>query len=76
MARSIALTICLPIHYLISLDTNCTLAMDDMMEKVASKTSKRRQSTATGHDSKPQAGDTELLGVYIAGLIDRPCVTI
>ncbi|KAJ5533942.1 hypothetical protein N7527_000196 [Penicillium freii] len=38
-----------------------TLAMDDMMEKVASKTSKRRQSTATGHDSKPQAGDTELL---------------
>ncbi|KOS46530.1 hypothetical protein ACN38_g2571 [Penicillium nordicum] len=35
--------------------------MDDMMEKVASKTSKRRQSTATGHDSKPQAGDTELL---------------
>ncbi|OQD97660.1 hypothetical protein PENSOL_c011G09661 [Penicillium solitum] len=35
--------------------------MDDVMEKVASKTSKRRQSTATGHDSKPQAGDTELL---------------
>ncbi|CAI7672740.1 unnamed protein product [Penicillium palitans] len=35
--------------------------MDDTMEKVTSKTSKRRQSTATGHDSKPQAGDTELL---------------
>ncbi|KAJ5262082.1 hypothetical protein N7505_008949 [Penicillium chrysogenum] len=35
--------------------------MDDTMEKVASQTSKRRQSTATGHDSKPQAGDTELL---------------
>ncbi|KAJ5360159.1 hypothetical protein N7517_009350 [Penicillium concentricum] len=34
--------------------------MDDTMEKVASKTSKRRQSTAT-HDSAPQAGDTELL---------------
>ncbi|KGO75842.1 Amino acid/polyamine transporter I [Penicillium italicum] len=33
--------------------------MDDVMEKVVSKTSKRRQST--GHDSKPQAGDTELL---------------
>lgn len=50
--------------------------MDDVMEKVASKTSKRRQSTATGHDSKPQAGDTELLGVYIAQFIGRPCVTI
>ncbi|KAJ5470654.1 hypothetical protein N7530_008011 [Penicillium desertorum] len=35
--------------------------MDDTMEKVASQMSKRRQSTATGHDSKPQAGDTELL---------------
>ncbi|KAJ5442113.1 hypothetical protein N7445_005120, partial [Penicillium cf. griseofulvum] len=35
-------------------------AMDDTMEKVASKTSKRRQSTAT-YDSKPQAGDMELL---------------
>ena len=46
------------------------------MEKVASKTSKRRQSTATGHDSKPQAGDTELLGVYIARLTGRPCVTL
>lgn len=44
------------------------------MEKVASKTSKRRQST--GHDSMPQAGDTELLGVYIAQLIVRACVTI
>jgi hypothetical protein len=48
--------------------------MDDIIEKVTSKTSKRRQSTATGHDSKPQAGDTELLGVYIARLIGRPCV--
>ncbi|OQE12353.1 hypothetical protein PENVUL_c001G07861 [Penicillium vulpinum] len=34
--------------------------MEDIMEKVESKTSKRRQSTAT-HDSKPQAGDMELL---------------
>lgn len=46
------------------------------MEKVASQTSKRRQSTATGHDSKPQAGDTELLGVYIVRLIGRLCVTM
>ncbi|KAG0156155.1 hypothetical protein PDIDSM_3331 [Penicillium digitatum] len=35
--------------------------MDDILEKVAIKTSKRRQSTATGHDLQPQAGDTELL---------------
>ncbi|OQD66168.1 hypothetical protein PENPOL_c005G09215 [Penicillium polonicum] len=62
VACSIALTTCLPIHYLISsIPIIPTLAMDDIMEKVASKTSKRRQSTATGHDSKPQAGDTELL---------------
>jgi hypothetical protein len=47
--------------------------MDDTMEKVASKTSKRRQSTAT-YDSKPQAGDMELLGVNIL-LIGRVNVT-
>ncbi|KAJ5145925.1 uncharacterized protein N7515_000489 [Penicillium bovifimosum] len=35
--------------------------MADTMEKITSHTSKRRLSTATGHDSKPQAGDTELL---------------
>ncbi|KAJ5794758.1 hypothetical protein N7457_001357 [Penicillium paradoxum] len=35
--------------------------MDDTMEKVPSHTSKRRLSTATVNDSKPQAGDTELL---------------
>ncbi|CDM35800.1 GABA-specific permease [Penicillium roqueforti FM164] len=35
--------------------------MDDTMEKVLSHKVKRRQSTATGHDSMPQAGDTELL---------------
>ncbi|KAJ6186131.1 hypothetical protein N7519_007432, partial [Penicillium mononematosum] len=55
------LFVCLSTRSFPSIIITRTLAMDDTMEKVASQTSKRRQSTATGHDSKPQAGDTELL---------------
>jgi hypothetical protein len=52
------------------------MIMADTMEKITSHTTKRRLSTATGHDSKPQAGDTELLGVYLAQYINRSCATI
>ncbi|KAJ5512781.1 hypothetical protein N7463_002333, partial [Penicillium fimorum] len=58
--RSCWLFIFLSIAIFLSIPLRVDLAMDDAMEKVVSKTSKRRQSTAT-HDSKPQAGDTELL---------------
>lgn len=42
--------------------------MADLMEKITSHKSKRRDSSNTGHDSNIQAGDSELLGVYIVGI--------
>ena len=68
--------VCLSTFSFPSIAITHTLAMDDTMEKVLSQTVKRRQSTATGHGSIPQAGDTELLGVYIARLIGNIGVTI